>query len=68
MDANPGLPMTTSNRTDGQRTRSLNTQTALMEAAEKLVAKKGIENVSIKDIVRESGQKTNQLSSITLRT
>lgn len=47
----------TSATPDGQKARSLNTQTALMEAAEKLVAKKGLENVSIKDIVRESDQK-----------
>lgn len=42
---------------DGQKARSLTTQTSLMEAAEKLIAKNGIENVSIKQIVREAGQK-----------
>lgn len=42
---------------NGQQTRSQATQVALMEAAEKLIAKNGIHNVSIKDIVREAGQK-----------
>lgn len=42
---------------NGQLTRSLATQTALMEAAEKLVAKNGIHRVSIKQIVAEAGQK-----------
>ena len=42
---------------NGQKIRSLATQTALMEAAEKLIAQNGIHNVSIKDIVREAGQK-----------
>ena len=42
---------------DGQKARSLTTQTSLMDAAEKLIAKHGIENVSIKEIVREAGQK-----------
>lgn len=41
----------------GQKSRSAVTQNALMEAAEKLVAKKGIKNVSIKEIVKEAGQK-----------
>ena len=41
----------------GQQARSLSTQTALMEAAEKLVAQKGLAGISIKDIVREAGQK-----------
>ena len=42
---------------NGQRVRSLATQIALMEAAETLIAENGIQNVSIKDIVREAGQK-----------
>ncbi len=42
---------------DGQKARSLATQTSLMDAAEKLIAKNGLENVSIKEIVREAGQK-----------
>jgi AcrR family transcriptional regulator len=39
------------------KSRSLATQQSLREAAEKLIAKKGIQNVSIKEIVREAGQK-----------
>ena len=42
---------------DGQKTRSQATQISLMEAAEKLVAKNGIQNVSIKEIVKEADQK-----------
>lgn len=42
---------------DGQQSRSLATQKALMDAAEKLVAKKGLKNVSIKEIVKAAGQK-----------
>ena len=42
---------------DGQKTRSLATRQSLREAAEKLIAQKGIQNVSIKEIVREAGQK-----------
>lgn len=45
------------NSFDGQKSRSLATQKALMDAAEKLVAKKGIKNVSIKEIVKLAGQK-----------
>jgi AcrR family transcriptional regulator len=37
--------------------RSRATQDALMRAAEKLIAERGIENVSIRDIVAEAGQK-----------
>lgn len=42
---------------DGQKSRSAATQQSLMLAAEKLIAKKGIKNVSIKEIVQEAGQK-----------
>lgn len=42
---------------DGQKARSLATQVALMEAAEKLIARNGLHNISIKEIVREAGQK-----------
>jgi len=42
---------------DGQKARSLATQTALMEAAEKLVARDGMQAISIKAIMREAGQK-----------
>jgi len=42
---------------DGQKTRSLATQQALMKATELLVAKKGIQNISIKEIVTVAGQK-----------
>lgn len=42
---------------DGQKSRSVATQKALMLAAEKLIAKKGIKNVSIKEIVKDAGQK-----------
>ena len=42
---------------NGQKIRSLATQTALMEAAETLIAENGIQNVSNKEIVREAGQK-----------
>lgn len=42
---------------NGQQARSLATQHALMEAAESLAASKGIQNVTIKDIVSEAGQK-----------
>lgn len=41
----------------GQQARSLNTQTALMEAAEKLAAQNGLAGISIKDIVRQARQK-----------
>jgi AcrR family transcriptional regulator len=39
------------------KSRSLATQQSLREAAEKLIAKNGIRHVSIKEIVREAGQK-----------
>ena len=42
---------------DGQKIRSLTTQVSLMEAAEKLIASRGIHNVSIKEIVKEAKQK-----------
>lgn len=42
---------------NGQKIRSLVTQTALMEAAENLIADNGVHNVTIKDIVREASQK-----------
>lgn len=42
---------------DGQKTRSIATQKVLMLAAEKLIAEKGIHNVSIREIVNEAGQK-----------
>ncbi|MFP6807444.1 MAG: hypothetical protein VB957_09705 [Pseudomonadales bacterium] len=41
----------------GKQSRSVATQKALMLAAEKLIAQKGIENVSIKEIVKASEQK-----------
>jgi AcrR family transcriptional regulator len=37
--------------------RSESTQAALMQAAEKLIAERGIENVSIRDIISSAGQK-----------
>ena len=42
---------------NGQKIRSLATQTALMEAAENLFSDQGIHNVSAKDILREARQK-----------
>ncbi|MEM7020187.1 MAG: helix-turn-helix domain-containing protein [Pseudomonadota bacterium] len=42
---------------DNHQARSEATQQALMLAAEKLIAAKGIENVSIRDILNEAGQK-----------
>jgi AcrR family transcriptional regulator len=42
---------------EGQRERSFVTQAALMRAAEKLFAEKGVESVSIRDIVSSAGQK-----------
>ena len=42
---------------DNRRARSVATQTALMRAAEKLIAERGVENVSIRDIVTTAGQK-----------
>ncbi len=42
---------------NGQQSRSLVTQIALMEAAEKLMAERGAHQVSIKEIVAEAGQK-----------
>jgi len=42
---------------DNRLTRGEITKQALMRAAEKLIADRGIENVSIRDIVQEAGQK-----------
>jgi len=42
---------------DSRHARSKATQIALMRAAEKLIAERGIENVSIRDIVAAAGQK-----------
>ena len=42
---------------DGQKSRSGATQKSLMLAAETLIAAKGIENVSIREIVKTAGQK-----------
>ena len=42
---------------DGQKSRSSATQKSIMLAAEKLIAAKGIENVSIREIVKAAGQK-----------
>lgn len=44
-------------QTDSRRARSEATQKALMRAAEKLVSERGIENVSIREIVAAAGQK-----------
>ena len=46
---------------DGQQSRSITTKKALMLAAEKLIAKKGIERVSIKEIVKTAGQKNESV-------
>lgn len=43
--------------TDERQSRGETTKQALMRAAEKLIAEKGIENVTIRDIVQNSGQK-----------
>ncbi len=40
-----------------RQSRSEVTQIALMEAAEKLIAKQGVHHVTLKDIVKEAGQK-----------
>ncbi len=42
---------------DSRRARSEATQAAMMRAAEKLIAERGVENVSIRDIVSAAGQK-----------
>ena len=42
---------------DGQKSRSSATQKSIMLAAETLIAAKGIENVSIREIVKAAGQK-----------
>ena len=46
---------------NGQQLRSLATQTALMDAAETLIANNGAHRVTIKDIVREAGQKNESV-------
>ena len=46
---------------NGQQIRSLATQTALMDAAETLIANNGAHRVTIKDIVREAGQKNESV-------
>ena len=43
--------------TDSRRARSEATKDAIMRAAEKLIAQSGVENISIKEIVAEAGQK-----------
>jgi AcrR family transcriptional regulator len=43
-------------RRDGRIDRGESTRLALMRAAENLIAERGIENVAVKDIVREAGQ------------
>lgn len=43
--------------TDSRRARSEATKNAIMRAAEKLTAKSGVENLSIKEIVSAAGQK-----------
>jgi AcrR family transcriptional regulator len=42
---------------DNRAARSKATQTALMRAAEKLIAERGMQNVSLRDIVAAAGQK-----------
>jgi AcrR family transcriptional regulator len=42
---------------EGKKSSSVCTRNTLMRAAEKLIAQKGIENVSIREIVEASGQK-----------
>lgn len=42
---------------DNRRARSAATKNALMRAAEKLIAERGVENVSIREIVAAAGQK-----------
>ncbi len=42
---------------DNRRARGNDTKNALMRAAEKLIAERGMENVSIRDIVSAAGQK-----------
>jgi AcrR family transcriptional regulator len=46
---------------DGQRARSVATQQALMSAAEKLIAEKGIHNVTKREIVKAAGQKNESV-------
>jgi AcrR family transcriptional regulator len=50
-----------SSQPDGQKSRSIATQKALMLAAEKLIAKNGIHNVSIREIVKEAKQKNESV-------
>ncbi len=49
------------NRVDGQKARSLATQNALMLAAEKLIAEKGIQNVTKRAITSTAGQKNESV-------
>ena len=49
------------NRVDGQKARSLVTQNALMLAAEKLIAEKGIQNVTKRAITLAAGQKNESV-------
>lgn len=46
-------------KTDSRKARSDTTRNALMRAAEKLMAERGIENVTIRDIVTEAQQKNS---------
>ena len=51
-------PLTPLQKTiDNRKARSDATKNALMRATEKLVAERGVENISIKEIVAEAGQK-----------
>jgi len=49
------------NKEDGQKNRSRATQNALMRATEKLVAERGIENVTKREIVKVAGQKNESV-------
>lgn len=46
---------------DGQKARSIATQRALMDAAEKLISEKGIQNVTKREIVKTAGQKNESV-------
>jgi len=45
----------------GQKARSIATQHALMDAAEKLISEKGIQNVTKREIVKAAGQKNESV-------
>ena len=47
----------TDNQTDGKAKRADATRTSLIEAAERLIAKKGLADVSTREILQESGQR-----------